>query len=103
MKDLMPSLTTKKNETPLHISALYGHIDIVRFFIAYLKCSPNIPGFHGCHSLHDAAERGHLHIMKYLIGEQGCDPSCLNNNKSTPLHHAACGGHLEIAHLGKAL
>ena len=58
MKDLMPSLTTKngsttrENNTPLHIAALKGHIDIVRFFITDLKCSPNIPGFHGRHPLH---------------------------------------------------
>ena len=28
MKDLMPSLTTKNNNTPLHIAALNGHIEI---------------------------------------------------------------------------
>ena len=77
MKDLMPSLTTKEKNTPLHFAALNGHIDIVRFFITDLKCCPNIPGFCGRHPLHDAAEKGHLHIIKYLIDEQACDPLCL--------------------------
>ena len=67
MKDLMPSLTTKKGNIPVHIAALNGHIDIVRFLITDMKCNPNIPGKHGCHPLHNAAQGGHLHIMKYLI------------------------------------
>ena len=44
MKDLTPLLTTKN--TPLHVAAHHGDIDIVRFFITDLKCSPNHPGFH---------------------------------------------------------
>ena len=89
MKDLMPSLTTKMNNTPVHIATQYGHIDILRFFTADLKCSPNIPGQSGRHPFHYAAVRGHLHIMKYFIDEQGCDPSCLDSRKQTPLHNAA--------------
>ena len=55
MKDLMPSLTTKENTTPLHFAANYGHIDIVQFFITDLKCSPNTQGFNSRTALHVAA------------------------------------------------
>ena len=68
----------------------------VKFLITDLKCSPNIPGQSGRHSLHYAAERGHLRIVKYLIDEQRCDPSCLDGKKETPLHCAAAKGYADI-------
>ena len=53
-------------------SAMYGHLEILKFFITALKCSSNFPAQYCRTPLHSAAEGGHLHIMKYLIDEQDC-------------------------------
>ena len=92
-----PAVRNNKNATPLHIAALNGHYDVVRFLISELNCVPNIQDWKDINRtpLHLAAENGHLHIVKYLIEERRCNPSCQDTDKVTPLFLASMNGHLD--------
>ena len=88
-----------QGQAPVHIAALYGHLEIVKFFVTELNCDPNImitSNVPGRILLHNAAQGGHLHIVKFLIEVQNCNPLHLDKNKVTPLHLAAGKGHLDV-------
>eukprot|EP00731_Ephydatia_muelleri_P024052 Em0016g323a len=99
---------------PLNIAATYGKIDIVKYLIEELKCSPRCPEMvkyllekHRCDlsgrdeqgntPLNVAASSGSLGILIYLIEEKECDPRCLGHWGRSLLHNA-CGknGNLEM-------
>ena len=92
---------------PIHLAALNGHLEIVRFFTIELNCNSNniifpveyqgrTTGVGGRIALHQAAQGGHLHVVKYLVEQCNCNPSHLDSERVTPLHIAAQWGHLEV-------
>ena len=81
---------TKNGNTPAHLAALYGHLQVVKLFISEFNFDPNTPGPLGRPLLHAAAQEGHMNVVKYLIEELKCDPSCCpGEEKATPLHLAS--------------
>ena len=92
----------RHDQTPLHIAALHGRLEIVKYLINELNCDPNImisnvnnDKFCGRTPLHNASQNGQLHVVKFLIENQHCDPLSLDHEHVTPLHMAAQHGHLD--------
>ena len=54
-------------DTPFHVAAANGHLELVMFFVESLDCDPNAPGELGKTLLHYAGEEGHLSIVHYLV------------------------------------
>ncbi|TKY68121.1 Ankyrin repeat-containing protein [Spatholobus suberectus] len=90
------SLTTF-TETPLHISALLGHLDFTKSLLTHkpqltleLDHSKRTP-------LHLASAEGHIEIVHVLL--QTCGDACLMSDQDgrIPLHYAAMRGRTEVA------
>ena len=90
-------------ETPMHLAAKAGHLDIIRVMVDNLEdLSPQII----LTPLHEAALAGHLEICRLIIERvKDKNPEALPDsepgpyNFRTPLHFAAKAGHLEICKL----
>ena len=80
------SLVEKKNYKPmqrdhsgltaLHVAAIVGNVQVLKYFVTECNCSPARPGPLGLTPLHLASEHGHLDVVKYLVNEQFIDPDC---------------------------
>ena len=80
----------------LHAAAFIGHVDIVRFFIKELKCSPNSKLSKDgvdCPLISSAILSEKLEMVKVLVDELGCDPMSYN---LTALHVATADGNLSM-------
>ena len=80
--------------TPLHIAALNGHLQVVKYFIEDWNCNPNVKGQWDWTCLY--ADNGHLDVIKYLVDSQNCDPMIRDEDNNTPLHTAASQGHQQV-------
>ena len=100
----LKSYSDKHELRPIHLAAMYGHLDLVKYFIEERICKPDLLK---CDDhitpLHLAASYGHVHIVKYLVEECKCDLMCKTStdsitdfylNGATPLHLAVRFGHL---------
>lgn len=99
-------LRDKNNRTPLHLAALYGHLEVVVFFIKDVKYDLIPLHYASDHidivkylnevtdsyfsndknnnSLHSAALNGHLEVVKFFIENTKCDPNCRDFSERTP-------------------
>ena len=87
---------TSLSETPLHISALVGHLDFSR---ALLLLKPQLAVELDSHRrcpLHLASAEGHIEITQALLYAN--DNTCLirDQNGRIPLHYAAMRGGVEV-------
>jgi ankyrin repeat protein len=85
--------TDKNRNTPLHISAMEGHLECLKYLIDN-KADVNAKDKQGRTPLHVSANRGHLKCLKYLIDNK-TDVNLKDNDCHTPLHHSWLEGHLE--------
>lgn len=88
---------TERGNKPIHLAALYGHLEIVKYLVQDMKCDPNIPNLDGHRCIHAVVRNGYLEILKYLVEELKCDlnPPC--QSEIEPLIHLAVNaGQLEI-------
>ena len=84
------------NNTPLHLAALEGKLDVVKFFIEDLGIEADIRGQFGRIPLHYASENGQLDVVQYLVDIHHCDPLCPAINQITPMDLALSNNHLHI-------
>ena len=80
---------------PLHVAAIYGHLEVMKYLINNFNFDPNIVGVHGRTALYYACSNGHHEVAKYLIKECHCNPDT-RFEKDTLLHIAAAHGHLDL-------
>ncbi|KAK9816633.1 hypothetical protein WJX72_003077 [[Myrmecia] bisecta] len=80
-------------ETPLHIAARSGRVDIAA---KLLRCGVpvSVRTKDGSTPLHYAAAFGQSHVIQKLV-EAGCSPDCTDDAHNTPLHLAAGCGFLD--------
>ena len=76
MKEQCPlTMENVEKDTPLHLAAGNGHLELVKFLVVELKCDPNATGYEDWTPLHFAAFYCHFNVLKYLIEECNCDAS----------------------------
>ncbi|XP_054779808.1 ankyrin repeat-containing protein ITN1-like isoform X2 [Prosopis cineraria] len=83
-------------ETPLHVSALLGHLDFTKALLSHKpKLAIELDSFQST-PLHLASAEGHIDIVKQLL--QYCDDACLvlDQEGRIPLHYAVIRGRLEV-------
>ena len=62
-------------DSPLHLAALHGHLDIARYLVEEAGVNPKQRNADGLSPLDLAAYNGHLEVVRYLIEERGMDPT----------------------------
>jgi ankyrin repeat protein len=82
-------------DTPLHLAAEKGHLDIVGY-LTEKGANVNVKRRYGLTPLHFAAQSGHLDIVKYLVDEKGADINVRDGHGKAPVYFAVCNGHLDI-------
>ncbi|XP_027910378.1 ankyrin repeat-containing protein ITN1-like [Vigna unguiculata] len=88
---------TSFTETPLHISALLGHLDFINSLLTQ-KPQLALETDHCRRTpLHLASAEGHVEIVHVLL--QKCEDACLMSDQDgrIPLHYAAMRGRTEVA------
>ena len=83
-------------DTPIHLAAFHGHLQILRYYIEEKNCPKGCRNRYRNTPLHRAARQGHLDVVKYLVEEKECDPMCVCNWGRTPLHNACRHNKLEV-------
>ena len=72
-------------------AAIYGHVNIIKYFIEYLKYPIETTGANRYTALHHAAENGYESLLGYLI-ISGANINSRDKYKRTPLMLAVkCG------------
>ncbi|XP_028793213.1 ankyrin repeat-containing protein BDA1-like [Neltuma alba] len=89
-------LTNGFTETPLHISALLGHLEFTKALVTYkprlpieVDSSQNTP-------VHLASAEGHTEIVKELLKVNDKPCSFPNEEGKIPLHYAVMRGRLDV-------
>ena len=75
------------NRTPLHLAAIRGYTNIVRFLLENSKAGTvdkNVKDFDENTPLHYASEYGHFECIIYLVKEAQADPFLKNKFGYTP-------------------
>ena len=70
------------------IAAIRGHLDILKYCIDEVNCTPNVAGHHRRSFLHDDAKYGQLEITEYLIESHNCETISRDYLGNTPVHIA---------------
>ncbi|BAT89217.1 hypothetical protein VIGAN_06011500 [Vigna angularis var. angularis] len=88
---------TAFTETPLHISALLGHLDFTKSLLTHRPQLALETDHCKRTPLHLASAEGHVEIVHVLL--QTCEDACLMSDQDgrIPLHYAAMRGRTEVA------
>jgi ankyrin repeat protein len=86
---------TKDGLMILHISALGGHLDVVRCLILDFGADINKTEKYCGSCLYGAAQNGHLDVVRFLV-EYGADVDKVDIDGRTPLMAASLGKHEKI-------
>jgi ankyrin repeat protein len=91
---LLVHRTYRRGETPLHMAAIEGSVDIVRFLITQ-GADVNAVNNRGQTPLHMACYYNRLDIVKYLVS-RGADIDAGTEHTQTPLLFAIFNDHIEV-------
>ncbi|PQM37447.1 uncharacterized protein Pyn_35607 [Prunus yedoensis var. nudiflora] len=95
LRKLAPVLTTK-TETPLHISALLGHLEFTKTLLTHIpKLAEALNSFRST-PLHLASAGGHKEIVQALLFAYPDACLCPDEKGRIPLHYAAMRGEVEV-------
>ena len=83
----------------LHLAAVEGYIDVLKFIIENEGCNHSPRTSLGRTPLHLAAQHRQLEVVRYLVCVCSADPSDQDDNGLNALHHACIGGNVEIVTL----
>lgn len=85
-------IRSKNGETPLHVAAEAGRLDIVKLLLGF-KASTSARDKRNWLPIHSAASQGHVAVVKVLI-DMGADKDAFTSDglERTPLHIAAANG-----------
>jgi ankyrin repeat protein len=85
------------NNTPLHLAAINGHTEIVKFLISR-GVDVNIGDNENSPPIVNAALSNHTDIVKLML-DNGASVTQADDNQMTPLHFACMGGDPEIVRM----
>ena len=87
---------TPFSETPLHISALLGHLDFTKTLLAQNPCLASELDYYKRSPLHLASAKGHIEIVQALL--HAYEGACLipDQDGKIPLHYAAMRGRVDV-------
>ena len=89
----------KYGRNALHYAIGFGNQNLVKLFLSYDKCDPNLKDREHMTPLHLAIKRNSPHIVQLLLSDQQADPNIVNHIGQTPLHIAASVGYIDIVRL----
>ena len=92
------------DDTSLHHAATLGELEILKYFIEELECTPGVKGWKGTNPLHSAAQARQFDIIRYLIEDCELDPTSEDDYYQFPLHYAYRYGNEEfVRYLRKSM
>ena len=94
-----PSIVDNYGNTPLHIAARKGHMDVCSHIISTTKCDLNLQNTEGDTVLHIAVRKGHMDLSRCIISTTKCDLNLQNTEGDTVLHIAVRKGHMDVCSL----
>lgn len=86
--------TDAKGNTPLHLAACRGNIEIAAFLLKN-QAKINIQNNNQETPLHIASEKGDLEMVQLLLLDKGAKKELKNKQECTPLHLASAKGHTD--------
>jgi ankyrin repeat protein len=84
------------SETPLHLSALYGHLEFSKVLISEKSTLAKEVDLLGRTPLHLASAEGHTEIVKELLQANKNICTAVDQDERIPLHLAIMRGRIEI-------
>ena len=94
--DLQIETFLQANETPAHIAAAFGHLQVFRELIEQGGVEHNSANKDGNTPMHCACMRGHLVIVQYLMEVHNVSAIEKNNANVTPVQMVASGGFVHV-------
>lgn len=93
------NVENRRGETPLHLAASGGNLEVIKYVVETKKFNFNVKTYQNSGyntPLNYAAQEGHLKVVKYFINDKKADINVKNSNNETPLHLAAFNDNLQI-------
>jgi ankyrin repeat protein len=87
--------TASGGDTPLHMAAAYGHLDLAKLLLSN-GADPNAANGLGMSPLHFAAMAGKHEVVEQLVSS-GANAAQLSVSNRTPAHLASENGFREVA------
>ncbi|EMD85651.1 hypothetical protein COCC4DRAFT_181892 [Bipolaris maydis ATCC 48331] len=97
--DTNPNGIGTDRQTPLTISAQYGHLDAVQILLDEPFTDVTLKGKSGRSALSFAAGNGHLEIVEVLLKHEALRLNDQDNARWTPLFWAVIGDHAKVVQL----
>ena len=91
--------TDRRGNTPLHLAAEAGNLDLVKTLATQPGVDLNTPNRLLQTPLHKAAAKGHAAVVAWMLSTEGIDASLNAKDKlrgASPLYLAASAGHTEV-------